>query len=352
MNQIDILVEMLSRAYEYIFELGAHRGHWGDVRKTSMAGLCLSFREPRNSPWLLHIRKWLLNQQQRQDGRSHWNAQLWDTAVALIALRALGASYEDDSCRESVQWILDRFNQNGRYNWNDEPWETTFCSLALLANDSLDLKDTIVQTVSQAAGWLMDLQDQHGRIVSPTYTGLSLLVFKRLGEIKDSPALHAAREKASRYLLDTFREDILWAGEPRMNGLVVWGLLYGAERTEALNHLSSRIVQWYLATQQPSGGWGEYEDTLYPTVGLYNVLLYLMDDDDAQIQAYNILRRYLDTPPLQLRRKIIETYSDGTISINITPTLKKVLILLFTAASVISAILSYLNAILNFLGLR
>ena len=50
------IYECLSNAYRWLAHQGRSKGHWEEVRSTSLAGICLSLRKPEGAPWLRTIR--------------------------------------------------------------------------------------------------------------------------------------------------------------------------------------------------------------------------------------------------------------------------------------------------------
>jgi len=158
-----------------------------------------------------------------------------DTPAALIALARLG--HEDVSAAEAgVGWLLDLANRDGGL--------PTFCR-----------------------GWGKLPFDRS----SPDLTAHALRAWS-VWEMRLSPAMQArvqrARSKAVRFLVRDQRSDgafvPLWFGnqhEPRLENPV-----YGTSRvlkaaasgdgSEEWRHCTSRALEWLLATQHRSGGFG------------------------------------------------------------------------------------------------
>src|SRR4030042_1492521 len=107
----------ISRAYVSLFSPAIYSGHWEEVRSTALVGLSLSFREPKGSPWLDHIKKWLLEQQKPiGTDMASWGEELWDTSMALISLNRIGLSQKDTQYQKAIRWMVSLYNVNNRQN--------------------------------------------------------------------------------------------------------------------------------------------------------------------------------------------------------------------------------------------
>ncbi len=71
------IYRILTKAYGWLFENGKCDGHWKDISDTALVALCLTKREPETSPWLNHLREWLLEQQiEEGDEEGSWEEEI------------------------------------------------------------------------------------------------------------------------------------------------------------------------------------------------------------------------------------------------------------------------------------
>lgn len=341
------IVSSVTNGYSWLFERGAGQGHWSEVRSTALAGLCLSLREPIDAPWPVAVRDWLLSRQVDMGaGQGSWGEELWDTSMALLALLQLGLSPKDPAIQRAVEWQGRLFGLSGNDSWHDEPWETSWC---LLSGLQVQLYGGEVPWSSAAAAsWLRSLQDSQGRLIAPHYTAYFVWIYDQLAKQSSAPPeLEESARHATQYLQRAWDDPALWSGEPWSNGQILW-VLASTDRLQIEDpDRIGRIVSWFLAEQDPEGGWyQDVEDTASVILGLHAVLLRLEEQDlsksyKAEEVVYDLLRRSLGTPLLTRGRKLIESHEDGTTSINLSPRLKKLLAALVTGISVASLLVTF-----------
>ena len=94
------LAQCLAQAIGNLLSHRGPQGHWGDARSTALAVWALNeVISGRNAgadslPELRATTRdataWLVGQARREDGGYSWESEAWDTALAILALKAAG----------------------------------------------------------------------------------------------------------------------------------------------------------------------------------------------------------------------------------------------------------------------
>ena len=348
----------INNAYGALFERGQYKGHWDDVRPTALIGICLSFREeefyhhsdnprfrrPKNPVWIDSLSDWLLQRQiEIDDDTASWGEEIWDTSWALMSLHRAGVAPTNEKIIKGFSYFFKTYNLSGYNNWCYSPWETSWAVLAILeynpdeiskieeclSGNNVESKG-LFGIAEEAARWLASLQDKkgdnHGRVVSPHYTGyfvqICYLLNRKNGSDPD-PWLEEAMKKASAYLLNNVSDEKLWTGEAWSNGQILWSLA----RSEMLPvddyELMLKIIAWFENNQDDRGIWADPGNTASVIIGLYYLLrsIKIKDGVDPVVAEESIrdnFRRFQLTPPLRLETRLIEKHPDGTLSLNTT----------------------------------
>ncbi|MDD1746922.1 MAG: terpene cyclase/mutase family protein [Methanomassiliicoccales archaeon] len=344
------LYRILTKSYGWLFTNGKCDGYWKDVSDTSLVALCLTKREPDTSPWLEHLRDWLLDQQiEEGDEEGSWEEEIWGTATALIALSKLGVPTNHPKMITGLNFVHKLFNTTGRSNWEDEPWETSWAILAIAQTNC----KKYLEDAYRGLEWLMSLQDESGRIIAPHYTAYFIKITYSLNKRqlipeKDLEKYQTTVEKATKYLIDNMKPDILWTGMPWSNGQILWALAstynFPFEDRSAVGH----VIEWFSKNQEPGGNWYDAEDTSSAILGLFFLLrgckIYNLkersDIADIDTVIYERLRRMLSTPKCSFGKKFIETTEDGTTRINLTPKMVRTATIAFALASGITVFIA------------
>jgi hypothetical protein len=344
------IYSMLTRAYLWLFRTAKPGGHWGEVRSTALAGLCLGYVMPQNSRWVRGVQSWLRRQQTSMgEGKASWGEELWDTSMAVIALLRLGTSPQDPMIQSALQWQLNLYDQNGHRNWHYEPWETSWTVLSLLEAAP---KGTFRGEAYQATQWLVGLQDVSGRIVAPHYTAYFLQIYSKLkerGELRHDHAFGQAKNRALDYLMSSIDPNRLWTGEAWSNGQILWSLLAAAELDEFGPDVVRPIAQWFERTQHEEGCWGhDAEDTASSILGLYQLVRRLEAETEQNSTKldqllYCTLSKNVGKPPFVGGRWHWERDDDGTvrIAVNILPRDGKIAGAVVLAVSTISLVITF-----------
>ncbi len=335
----------VTRGYEWLFKEGRGYGHWRTVEHTALVTLALTLREPKNSPWFTTAKHWLFLQQEELDEETlSWDEEVMDTSMALMALLRMGVLPSDPRMKRSFNFLHKLYQANGRPNWEDEPWETSWSILAISEGNGKDLLDE----ACQATKWLMGLQDAQGAVIAPHYTSfyvkIAHIIIKRQGAagfcLLDHAKLKVSSARAVDYLLQSYSEERLWTGLPRSNGFIIYALCTSNNFPYQDQAMVGQVVDWFLENQGPDGNWYDNEDTASSIIGLISLLRgYLlfhsqgtMTPEDVNTAICNHLRRMYDPPKPNVRLKFITTNPDGSTSINLSPTLKKVLTIILSVA--------------------
>jgi hypothetical protein len=309
----DMIYDVLDRAYGFLFHAGRTNGHWNEVRSTALAGMCID-RLPTESPyWRRRVRNWLESEQLKGGAtKGSWGEEIWDTAMALLALKALGAHTHDSHVREGLDWIASKYSVNGRGNWHDDPWETSWALLAIISSGKVPRDIDLLAPIR----WLASLQDSEGRIIAPQNTAYFVAICHDIAKVNVTLNDHL-RENAScaaSFLLAELSNSSpsrLWTNEAWSNGQILW--ILGEQRLFPFDDftLVDKTVSWFHDTQHPElGYWDDVEDTASATLGLLALLHGLTIIVDGVRQAREVvsieLQRRIKQSPLQVDVRILE----------------------------------------------
>jgi hypothetical protein len=352
--------QTLTKAYEWLFTMGKEEGNWMNTEGTAFAALCLNLREPKSSPWIVGTRDWLLDHQvEMSPEMGNWEEELWQTSTAIIALSKLGVPNTDPKMKKGLNFIHMLFNTTGRSNWEDEPWETSWAIWAIADSNCKEYLDDAFK----AMRWLMSLQDESGRIISPHYTAYFIkianaLCKRQLVITTDRCEYERTVERAREYLLAMVTEESLWTGMAWSNGQILWSLASTNNFPFKDDKLVSSVLNWFTKNQEPDGNWYDAEDTASVVMGLFHLLRgYKIertkersDIADIDTTIYNNLRRLLQTPKYSFGKKFIQVLDDGTTTINFSPKVKKTAIILFALVSGLTVFIAVWDFIREMLG--
>lgn len=136
------IVSTLSLALHNLLAERTQQGHWGDVRSSALAAWALGevlASQNASERDLAELRRalkdsltWLTGQARREEGGVSWESEIWDTALAVIAL-----SFNDtfaERLDQATAWIQ-RIRDPRSGVWHDEIWETTLATIALLRRE-------------------------------------------------------------------------------------------------------------------------------------------------------------------------------------------------------------------------
>jgi hypothetical protein len=349
----DNIYKIVTRADESFFNSGQGIGNWEFVDYTSLVMLALAHREPKNSPWLQMPKKWLLSKQESEDIESgSWNDEVFDTAIAIMALMKVGTSPTDPVIVQGLEYLQNIYHANGRPNWEDEPWETSWAILAIFESGDMGLAEEICHAV----GWLRDLQDEDGCIISPHYTSYFVKIVSILKNKQDRMGI-CAREfqkferssaSAVHYLVELMDEKILWTGEAWSNGQILWALASTDNFPFDDLHLTSMAVDWFMKNQGADGKWCENDDTACAVLGLVALLRghisYHNKDtsssEDVGTIIFNHFRRLYQPQKLLMGKKFVEVLDDGTTTLNFSPRMRKIVTIIFAIVSGLTVIVA------------
>ncbi len=349
-RQIDSIFELLKDSYRFLFKVASKKGHWTEIRCTALAAMCLQLREEASSKWVNAVKAWI-QKEQFVDGavRGSWGEEVWDSALAVIALTDLGVSPKDETLKSALDWIARLFSVNGRDNWHDEPWETSWALLAILNAGRVPKKDGEEINIGAAIKWLGSLQDSSGKIVSPHYTAYFILINHLKGKVNLSDDVHfVLAEKAKNcesYLLNALKASKagLWTGEAWSNGQILWCLCLPNQFPVSESGLAEKVIRWFQEEQSPEGNWSDIEDTASAMLGLAALVKNLLthqaviakSNKDVDAEFERKLKKSVPVPKLSIKKRFIEREQEtGYISINLRESTVKVAIAIISFAGV------------------
>jgi hypothetical protein len=373
-GQIDAVFELLKGSYSFLFKVASKKGHWTEIRCTALAAMCLQLREEclrskeeGPSRWIDAVKTWM-QKEQFVDGpvRGSWGEEVWDSALAVIALTDLGVSPKDETLKNGLKWIAKLFSVNGRDNWHDEPWETSWALLAILRAGRVPKKKGKEVDIGAAIKWLVSLQDGSGRIVSPHYTAYFILINHLSPRVNLSDEVHLVLEKCATkcesYLLNALKASHqgLWTGEAWSNGQILWCLCWAGRFPVSEYELIGKTIAWFQGEQSPDGNWSDIEDTASATLGLAELVKNLLthqaaiarSNQDADIEFEKRLKKAVRIPKLAIKKRFIYREQEtGYISINLRESTVKlaVAIITFVGVALVGWIVNVLELVRTFL---
>ncbi len=225
---------------------------------------------------------------------------VWDTALALNALAATGASVADEPVRRAVDWLTAReVRQKGDWSignprlppggWFFEyanphypDTDDTAMVLMALARTGAAALPEVEDAVRRGARWLAGMQNSdggwaafdrdinrevltrvpfadHNAMLDPSCPDITARVLEALAECGWTPEQPEVK-RALAHLEQTQDSRGCWPGRWGVNYLYgTWQVLVGlrAIGCDMQAPLVRRAVRWLRQVQQPDGGWGE-----------------------------------------------------------------------------------------------
>lgn len=358
------IYQAVSRGYEWLFQTGQGKANWKLVDHTALVAIAMTLREPKNSHWIMAIRKWLVSQQSEIEPETFsWDESVSDTSMALIALIRMGVIPKDPAIVNGISFLRKVFHYNKRMNWEDEPWETSWAIMAIAESGDSQAMDE----ACQGARWLLEIQEPNGAVIAPHYTAYFIKVVQTICKkqtiegycILDESRYKESANRAADYLLSNIDKDTLWTGEPWSNGEIVWALASTGRFPFDNPQLLNMVVDWFVKKQGADGNWYDPEDTACSILGLLallkSYLLHNLQDkalkEDVDTMIYNHLRRMYEPPKLMMEKKFVEVLEDGTTTLNFSPTTLKVSAILFAIVSGFTVLYAIWDFLVDILGI-
>ena len=320
---IERTFHILCSGYSYLYEKGKQEGHWEDIRGTALAGIALDLKEAPDSVWLRLIRNYLVRtQSQEGDVTGSWGEEVWDTSMCVLALKSFEVSSRDPLVKSSIDWIASLYRVSERNNWHDEPWETCWALMAILTAGTIPSNLKIEEPVK----WLLEFQEENGKIIAPHYTAYYLLIWDKLNKTTisshDKIIFDEAKQKCANYLIEVLRDSpshVLWTGEAWSNGQILWALL-SIDGIALDDELLNKVLNWFETNQGKQGNWSDIEDTASAIIGLYFLLEHVLSASTSlrNKDIKQTLQKRLPCPDVYIKRAFIEQNKEsGGISINL-----------------------------------
>jgi squalene cyclase len=233
---------------------------------------------------------------QRSDGYiSRYKLPVWDTSLAVIALRAAGVEPDSPALRDAAQYLMASQTvvdggvpfqrENPLYPDTDD---TSFMILALNSLDLGELEGAKRVAIARGLRWLLYMQEDEGGWGAFS-KGQSKPVRGRIPVFKDDPATpdvtgHVISGLSlgplvgeTRAAQEAIERGIAWLKQMQMDRgewFGRWGLTYTYGTTAVLQGLHDvgedmnreyveMAVDYLVGAQQADGGWGEGYATYY-----------------------------------------------------------------------------------------
>jgi squalene-hopene/tetraprenyl-beta-curcumene cyclase len=249
-------------------------------------------------------------------GAEGWRLQacmspVWDTALAVLALRRAGVPADSAPLRRAVRWLLDEQIRGGgdwqvrcapgvecggwAFEFDNDIYpdvdDTTIVVLALLATEQTP---AVRSAIDRAHRWVLAMRSSNGAWAAFDRDNVRTIVYKlpfadfgamldpptedvtahavemlaALGERADGPVLAQAID----YLRATQRAAGSWFGRWGVNHLYgTWCVVTALAPLRVANAEVARAVAWTTRAQNRDGGWGEtchsYKDDSFAGVG-------------------------------------------------------------------------------------
>ena len=250
------------------------------------------------------------------DDHQGWRLQacmspVWDTALAVLALRQAGLPVDAAPVRRAARWLLDEQILGGgdwevrcptgvegggwAFEFDNDIYpdidDTTIVVLALLATEhtpaasaAIDRAQRWVAAMRSSNGsWAAFDRDNVRELVyklpfadfgalldppSEDVTAHAVEMFTALGEPADGPLLASA----VNYLLASQRTGGSWFGRWGVNHIYgTWCVVNALAPLHVADAQVARAIAWTQGVQNPDGGWGEtclsYQDESFAGVG-------------------------------------------------------------------------------------
>lgn len=298
----------LRRAERYILERQDDEGDWGGIFPAMTYSLValVALGYPLHHPTI--VRGWAAVERlgRERDGRLRFEScvsPVWDTALAVLALRDAGEPADDPRLRAAARWLLDRqirhfgdwsvrnpegrpggwsFEFNNRYFPDNDDTAAVILALQSLEFSSEEESSYRDASIGAARAWVLSMQCKgggwgafdvdnddtlwnripfadHGAMLDPPTPDLTGRVLEMLGSTGLREDAAPVR-RALRWLAQEQRGDGSWYGRWGVNFVYgTWAVLSGlaALRLDASEPMLRAGAGFLTRAQNPDGGWGE-----------------------------------------------------------------------------------------------
>lgn len=294
----EIVSEVLTGCIDNLLKSRNMQGNWGDVRSTALAAWAFeqvlsSGSVSRDvltelSTVVSDAQTWILGQARREEGGVSWESEVWDTALAILALN------KNDMCGDRVDqacaWIqATRDPVNGV--WCDEIWETTLASIALLKREQ-SRKGPLPQSnrwLEAVFKWLTQIPSKEsGEFVAPHYCGFLAWLLaeinaskarERIQDEMSFPLFHDKARRAVDWLITNANEKQIWSQYTFSNAYIAYGLSTLLRNENLAEEHRSVFLNWLRQQQGRGGGFEDVEDTSLAVLALST----MMNEHDGKV---------------------------------------------------------------------
>jgi squalene-hopene/tetraprenyl-beta-curcumene cyclase len=298
----------LRRAERYILERQDDEGDWGGIFPAmtySMVAL-VALGYPLHHPTI--VRGWAAIERfgREREGRLRFEScvsPVWDTALALLAIRDAGGPADEPRLQAAGRWLLDKqvrhygdwsvrnpegspggwsFEFNNRYFPDNDDTAAVILALQSLELGSVEEAAYRDASIGAARGWVLSMQCKgggwgafdvdnddvlwnripfadHGAMLDPPTPDLTGRVLEMLGNTGSREEAAPVR-RALRWLAQEQRADGSWFGRWGVNFVYgTWAVLCGlaALKLDASEPMVLAGARFLTRAQNPDGGWGE-----------------------------------------------------------------------------------------------
>ncbi len=271
---------IVARAAEYLCKESQY-GSWGDARITAMCiGALSNCGLTKTHPgFMSYCARQMLHSEEciRDEAGLSLNLDAWDTAVALIALKASGVKELKPRISDFADWLLEEFSEDGD-NMHQDPWDTLYAVYALQWSG---LKRRPVRDlIKECLSWVLDKRNPEGVFISSHYVGLLLPVVSHLltrGTL--APQTRTLYKRVVAESLDYLKKEFvrnakqgrLWSNEAWGIGHIMLGIGSTSEGTPEFfedMRFNKFLIKWCNSNWDASLGWTDHYETAIMLMGL------------------------------------------------------------------------------------
>jgi hypothetical protein len=230
---------------------------------------------------------WLLGQARREDGGQSWESEVWDTALAVLALS--NSEICGDRVDQACAWLQTTRDPVSGI-WCDEVWETTLATIALLERDR-NRKGPIPQPnwwLGAVFKWFVQIPSKtSGEFVTPHYCGFLAWLLAEINRSKAREKIqseasyalfHQKADQAVNWLITNANTKGIWSQYTFSNAYIAYGLSILSRDKSSEAAYQSVFLNWLHEHQGRGGGFEDIEDTALAVLALST----MMNENDGE----------------------------------------------------------------------
>ena len=287
--EIEHIRQLSNKAINYLISKNSSQGHWEDIRSTALT--VFAFEEvftndvisAESKQTLVDILKysksWLIGQARKENRGISWNAEVWDTAFAILALTK--DEQYSDKVDLAIAWLKNQ-KSNISNSWYEELWETILALIAIIRYEQSiqprSFKD--VDWIDNTIAWICHFpSDDNGMFLTPHYSGFLVWLTVELKEakltsLKSFDLLAEKTSKAVDWIVDvTKNSDTLWSEYIYANSYILHAITRLERMMKKTFGMNIRLIEdWYTRNQSPNGCFEDFEDTALAILSLSSLV--------------------------------------------------------------------------------